>query len=67
MNIEELAEAHLLNVQQEISRLEEQRDQLDNRIKEMNNYLNEGAMVLDTERSKKAETASTSARNNIFP
>lgn len=44
--VKEMAEAHLLNVQREIQNLSVKRNEIDNELKTLNEYLLEGSKVL---------------------
>lgn len=46
VTLEQMAEAHLLNVQREIASLNERKTQIDGEIKRLTDYLNEGISVL---------------------
>lgn len=46
VTLEQMAEAHLLNVQREIAALNERKTQIDAEIKRLTDYLNEGVLVL---------------------
>jgi len=54
----EMTEAHLTNVQQEIERLSQQREQISNEIVRLSDYLEQGAKVLDSHRAESQEEAS---------
>lgn len=45
--IEEMAEAHLLNVQREVQKLNEQKAQIDQEISRLASYLEEGKKTLE--------------------
>ena len=45
--IEEMAEAHLLNVQREVQKLNEQKVQIDQEISRLTSYLEEGKKTLE--------------------
>lgn len=47
--IKEMAQAHLLNVQQQINDLEAQKTRIDEDIKALGEYLQQGAVELDVE------------------
>jgi len=47
--IKEMAQAHLLNVQQQINDLEGQKTRIDEDIKALGEYLQQGAVELDVE------------------
>lgn len=47
--IKEMAQAHLLNVQQQINDLEVQKTRIDEDIKALGEYLQQGAVELDVE------------------
>lgn len=46
VTLEQMAEAHLLNVQREIAALNERKTQIDAEIKRLTDYLNEGVLAL---------------------
>jgi uncharacterized coiled-coil DUF342 family protein len=54
-----MSEAHLTNVRQQIERLNEQRDNINNEIEQLNKYFTEGVSILEKYRSEIAERAST--------
>ena len=54
-----MSETHLTNVRQQIDRLIEQRENLDNEIEQLNKYFTEGVSILEKYRSEIAERAST--------
>lgn len=54
-----MSETHLTNVRQQIDRLVEQRENLDNEIEQLNKYFTEGVSILEKYRSEIAERAST--------
>ena len=47
--IKEMAQAHLLNVQQQINDLEGQKTRIDEDLKALGEYLQQGAVELDVE------------------
>jgi hypothetical protein len=47
--IKEMAQAHLLNVQQQINDLEAQKTRIDDDIKALGEYLQQGAVELEVE------------------
>jgi hypothetical protein len=56
MNITEMAQAHLVNIQQEINKLKQNKENIDQEINKLTQYLTEGVSVLSKE-SEKAELA----------
>ncbi len=55
----DMTEAHLTNVSQQIDTLRLQRDEIDNEINRLVDYLNKGAEILDSYRTEKQENASS--------
>jgi chaperonin cofactor prefoldin len=47
VTLEQMAEAHLLNVQREVSNLQQQKQKVDAEIEKLTNYFNEGVKVLN--------------------
>jgi hypothetical protein len=56
MDIKEMAKAHLVNIQQEINKLVQNRETIDQEISRLQSYISEGVSVLEKE-SYKAECA----------
>lgn len=54
--LKEMAEAHLSNVQKAILDLQSQRDKIDEEIKKLSDYLQEGVGVLNNEKQKLEQT-----------
>lgn len=52
MTLEEMAETHLGNVQREIAALKEQQKRIEQDIKTLTEYLNNGVELLNSERAK---------------
>ncbi len=55
----DMTEAHLTNVSQQIDTLRLQRDEIDNEINRLVDYLNKGAEILDSYRTEEQENASS--------
>lgn len=55
--LKEMAQAHLLNVQQQINDLEAQKQRIDQDIQALSDYLQQGAETLDAEDSGSEEVA----------
>ena len=53
--LREMAQAHLLNVQQQIADLENQKNQIDIDIKTLNDYLEQGVSELEEESTASEE------------
>jgi|TARA_R100001129_G_C5250381_1_gene228157 predicted nucleic acid-binding Zn-ribbon protein len=54
-NIVEMAKAHLLNVQQQINDLENQKARIDEDIKALSDYLQQGAAELEADENDSTE------------
>jgi sensor histidine kinase YesM len=65
-DIVQMAEAHLKNVSQELEKLEAQKLQFQEQIKNLTTYLENGVATLEKYRSEKAESASTSQSTSLF-
>ena len=57
-NIVEMAKAHLLNVQQQINDLENQKARIDEDIKALSDYLQQGAAELEADENDSTEEVS---------
>ena len=55
--LKEMAQAHLLNVQQQINDLEAQKQRIDQDIQALSDYLQQGAETLDAEDNGSEEVA----------
>jgi hypothetical protein len=56
VSLQEMAEAHLTNVQKAIIDLQNQRSKVDEEIKRLNDYLQGGIEVLKVEKQKLEQT-----------
>ena len=63
-SLEEMAKAHLLNVEREINSLKERKVAIDQDIERLQAYLNEGVQVLVPEESN-TETPETKSQSTI--
>ncbi len=57
VTLEQMAEAHLLNVQREIASLNERKTQIDGEIKRLTDYLNEGISVLKNKEAPQPDSS----------
>jgi len=55
----DMSQSHLVNVKAEITKLVNQREQLDKEVQRLTTYLEEGTKTLEKYRSETAENAST--------
>ena len=51
-NLLDMAEAHLLNVQREVQNLNQRKQEIDQEIEKLTEYLNEGVQVVNTAKSE---------------
>jgi peptidoglycan hydrolase CwlO-like protein len=56
VSLQEMAEAHLTNVQKAIIDLQNQRSKIDEEIRKLSDYLQNGVDVLNTEKQKLEQT-----------
>lgn len=56
VSLQEMAEAHLTNVQKAIMDLQNQRSKIDEEIRKLSDYLQNGVDVLKTEQQKLEQT-----------
>ena len=61
----DMSQSHLMNVKNEITKLANQKEQLDKEIERLTTYLEEGTKTLEKYRSETAESAST-AQASLF-
>ena len=50
--LKEMAEAHLVNVQRELQKLQQQRAEIDQEITRLSSYLEDGVQTLNSEHSE---------------
>jgi prefoldin subunit 5 len=51
-NVLDMAEAHLLNVQREVQNLNQRKQEIDQEIEKLTEYLDEGVQVVNTAKSE---------------
>jgi hypothetical protein len=63
VSLESLAEQHLVNVQRQITALNEQKNQLDVEIQRLTDYFNKGAETLRAARTRPAPSSASVAQS----